>query len=176
MDPASLYGQLGRLIETMPDLTPPGPYSADILMWLARAHALISEQHDAIDIAEIKTETEKAVKNVSDVMNPARKNSARLIASLVYRALALAELHAPANAQGAFIPAGNVFDAMAAVGKVLSGATGDLLIVDPYMDEKALTDFAPLASEKVSIRLLADQRGHKPTLRPASERWRSQYG
>ena len=62
MDPASLYGQLGRLIETMPDLTPPGPYSADILMWLARAHALISEQHDAIDIAEIKTETEKAVK------------------------------------------------------------------------------------------------------------------
>jgi hypothetical protein len=64
---------------------------------------------------------------------------------------------------------------MAAIGKVLQTATRDVLIVDPYMDEKALTDFAPLTQETVAIRLLADQHSHKPTLRPAQQRWTSQY-
>jgi hypothetical protein len=90
--------------------------------------------------------------------------------------LAVAELKAPTAAQGAFIPAGNAFDALKALGKVLGGAKGDLLIVDPYMDEKALSDFAPLALEKVSIRLLADQHSVKPSLKPALRRWVLQYG
>jgi hypothetical protein len=82
---------------------------------------------------------------------------------------------APASVSGTFIPAGNEFDAMAAIAKVAERATSDLLVVDPYMDAKALTDFAPLAREGVRIRLLSDQHSHKPTLAPASERWRSQY-
>jgi hypothetical protein len=44
------------------------------------------------------------------------------------------------------------------------------------MDEKALTDFAPLAPEGVTIRLLSDQREHKPSLPPATERWKGQHG
>ena len=77
---------------------------------------------------------------------------------MLRRALAVAEMRAPVSAQGAFIAAGNSFDAFAAVGKVLATATGDILIIDPYLDEKALTDFAPLAHEGVSIRLLAGMR------------------
>jgi hypothetical protein len=90
--------------------------------------------------------------------------------------LAVAELNAPAAAQGAFIPAGSAFDGFAAVGKVLSAAKGRLLIVDPYLDEKVLTDFAPLASEGVAICLLADQQSVKPSLQPAATRWSAQYG
>jgi hypothetical protein len=104
------------------------------------------------------------------------REAAEEIANILYRALAIAELNAPVSVKGAFIPAGNAFDALAAVTKVLSGATEDVLIVDPYMDEKALTDFAPLTPEGVAVRLLADHQDHKPTLRPAVERWKSQYG
>jgi hypothetical protein len=65
---------------------------------------------------------------------------------------------------------------MAVIGSVLRTAKQGVFIVDPYMDEKALTDFAPLAAEGVTIQLLADQQWHKPTLRPARERWSTQYG
>jgi hypothetical protein len=54
-------------------------------------------------------------------------------------------------------------------------ATKDVLMIDPYMDERALTDFAVLASENVTIRLLADAHSHKPSLKPAVERWAAQY-
>jgi hypothetical protein len=84
----------------------------------------------------------------------------------------VAELESPVAVQGTFIHAGNVFDAMVALGKVLKSATKDVLIVDPYMDEKALSDFAL----KGAICLLSDEHSVKPTLRPAYERWVKQYG
>jgi hypothetical protein len=177
MDPQSLYMQLGRLIETMPDLTRAGEYSPEILTWLARAHALVSIQGNAEDIAGIRNATNNAVQYAGDLADTGvRKSAVKRIVTILYRALAIAELQAPTTARGAFIPAGNSFDAMAAVSRTLSGARHDALIVDPYMDEKALTDFAPLAPEGTIIRLLADQHSHKPTLRPAAERWKSQYG
>jgi hypothetical protein len=178
MDPQSLYMQLGRLIETMPDLERSGEYSPEILKWLARAHALVSTQGNAQDIAGIRTATSNAtLYYTGDLADQGpRKSAVKKIVTILYRALALAELDAPTTVRGAFIPAGNSFDAMAAVSRTLSGARHDALIVDPYMDEKALTDFAPLAPEGTIIRLLADQHSHKPTLRPAAERWKSQYG
>lgn len=105
-----------------------------------------------------------------------RRGAAQKIQAILFRILAVAELRAPAAARGAFIPAGNAFDAMVAVGSVLNRATSDILIVDPYMDEKALTDFAVLAPVGIELRLLADERDHKPSFRPAVERWISQYG
>ncbi|WP_352710980.1 hypothetical protein [Mesorhizobium opportunistum] len=38
-------------------------------------------------------------------------------------------------------------DAMSAIGKVLKEARSRLLIVDPYLDETILTDFAPMGAE-----------------------------
>jgi hypothetical protein len=168
MDQESLYMQLGHLVETMPDLTQER-LSVDTLRWLGRAHALVYALGDTADALKIKMATDNLGNSYS------RWSAAQQVAATVHRALAMAELAAPVSAQGAFIPAGNAFDAMAAVGKVLSNASRDLLIVDPYMDEKVLTDFAPLASESVAIRLLADKDGCKPTLRPAAERWSAQY-
>ena len=72
---------------------------------------------------------------------------------------------------------GAAFDVFQVIGKVLSGATNDALIVDAYMGPKLLTDFAPLAPERVAVRLLTDSFYTKPeTLRPAAERWARQYG
>ena len=56
---------------------------------------------------------------------------------------------------------------MIALGKIFKGATKDVLLVDPYMDEVALSDFALQVPEKVPVRLLSDNATVKPTLRPA---------
>ena len=155
----------------MPDLANSSrPLNADILQWLGRAYALIAATGDAVDAASFKA----AVRNLNSDLT--KYNAATEISSALYRALAVAELQAPAPTQGSFIPAGNSFDAFAAFSKLLSTAKNELLLIDPYMDEKALTDFAPLTTERVSVRLLADQAHHKSTLKPAAVRWSSQYG
>ena len=58
---------------------------------------------------------------------------------------------------------------------MVQAATSDLLIVDPYLDEKALTDYALLAREDVRVRLLADEKAHKASLKPAAARWSIQF-
>lgn len=160
--------QLGNLVATMPNLTT-NPTSPAVQQWLGQAYAHAELVLDATDLTTFKTAAARLETSFGS-------HYEKSIALLLHRALAKAELKAPISAQGAFIPAGNAFDAFAIVGKVLAAATRDLLIVDPYMDEKALTDFVPLAREGVAIRLLADQAGHKPTLKPAAARWAAQYG
>lgn len=169
LNPEALYVQLGRLVEVMPDLWV-NPIPSETQTWLGRAAALVSELNDPSEMVLLKV----AVASLNTVST--RPNNVQTIISIVHRSLARAEINAPVAAQGAFISAGDTFDAFAAIGKLLSTANVSLLLVDPYMDEKALTDFAPLAPEGVSIRLLADAQGRKATLAPASERWQHQYG
>jgi hypothetical protein len=171
MDPQALYVQLGRLIEAMPDLMQ-HPQPVATTQWLARAFALVKIVNPA-EANEIKDGMYSLSSGGNTEISRIYTTS---ITQTLYRALAEAELRAPAAAQGAFISAGNAFDALAALGKVLGAAHQDLLIVDPYMDEKILTDFAALAGEKVGLRLLADQKSVKVTLKPASQRWSQQYG
>ena len=175
LGPEALFSQLGHLIASAPNLSDID--SQEVMLWLGRAYALVGASGDKDGAQRIKRlhdllragftpgpykrDHEAVMLNVMQLMD------------ILYRALAVAELDTPAPAQGAFIPAGNAFEAMVAVGKVLQTVATDVLIVDPYMDEKALTDFAALAPSAVSIRLLADQAGHKATLRSAATRWTS---
>jgi hypothetical protein len=169
MDHEAHYMQLGRLIESMPDLGE--TRTREVQLWLGRAFALVEQSGDAADIVGFRSATSK----LNSSQSVAHWEGRTAVPEILYRRLGVAELNAPVSAQGAFIHAGNAFDAMAAVGKVLQTATADVLIVDPYMDEKALTDFAPLAQEACHIRLLADQQTHKATLKPAAERWSVQF-
>lgn len=77
---------------------------------------------------------------------------------------------------GSFVPVGNSFDAFTALTKIFEGATVDVMIVDPYMDQAALVDFGLAVPEGVPLRLLADTNDHKATLKPAAEKWVAQYG
>jgi hypothetical protein len=49
-DQGTLYRQLGRLIEAMPDLTQ-YPVSPEVHLWVARAYALVSEVGNLADPA-----------------------------------------------------------------------------------------------------------------------------
>lgn len=169
LTPESLYMRLGDLIRSMPDLLDEPGENPDTISWLARAYALVAASGASNDAQLMKMHTNYLLND----RDPETRHLA--IRMILHRALAIAELNAPTAIQGAFIPAGNAFDAMAAVGKVLSQATQDLLIVDPYMDEKVLTDFAGLAPPGVTLRLMADQQSHKLTLKPAVLRWATQH-
>src|SRR5215469_8925029 len=168
MDPESLYRQLGRLLETMPDFFSGKAWSADTHKWVGRADALIMQSGDLRDQAEWRT--------AIMLFDGKPHTAASQITTVLYRVLAAAELKAPPSVRGAFIPAGGSFDAFAALAKVLQSANKEVLIVDPYMDETALTEFGGAVPAGVLLRLLADQSTHKPTLQPAATRWASQHG
>jgi phosphatidylserine/phosphatidylglycerophosphate/cardiolipin synthase-like enzyme len=165
MSAEALYMQLGRLIEEMPDLTAKGPASHETLRWLGRAHALVAEAEGLA--AEMELQHYRGTW-ADPTYRPA---SAERITGILYRALATVETELPGSFSGAFIPAGNVFDAMAAVGRVFASAKNELLIIDPYLDEKILTEFASLAPAGVRLRLLCDAAGYKDSLVTAAQKW-----
>jgi hypothetical protein len=167
-DPETLYRQLGRLIETMPDLTH-APLPSEVHLWLARAYALVEKVGNSTDPIIFTME-------VNILGTAGWQNAVHQIQTIIYRAFAIAEMRAPAGAGGAFIPVGGSFDAFAALSKVLQTANRDVLIIDPYMDETALTEFGSAVPENVGLRLMADQASCKPTLQPAAIKWVQQYG
>jgi len=98
MDPESLYRQLGRLLETMPDFFSGKAWSADTHTWVGRADALIMASGDLRDQTEWRT----AIMHFDERPHTA----ASQITTVLYRVLAAAELKAPPSVRGAFIPAG----------------------------------------------------------------------
>lgn len=171
-DYVALYQQLGRLLETPPDLsTSQACVQPSALQWLGRGHALVKAVGVGAGIDEITFST------AMDRMRSASWSSGvQNVFQILYRALGHCELHLPAGSGGSFVPVGNSFDAFAALSKIFAAATVDVMIVDPYMDQAALVDFGLAVPEGVPLRLLTDENDHKPTLRPAAEKWIAQYG
>jgi hypothetical protein len=170
MDPEAFYHHVGRLIETMPTNLGASPLPAEAHRWLGQADALVSQGGDISD----KLDWRSAVRKLGNQFFQAgAEEEMRLI---LYRLLAAAELKAPARAKGTFIPVGSSFDAFAAVSKILQSAAQDVFIVDPYMDESALTEFGLAVPAGVLMRLMADEKDYKPSLAPAALKWSKQYG
>ncbi|MCE3605421.1 hypothetical protein LXA47_17690 [Massilia sp. P8910] len=167
-----LYVQLGRLLETVPDVNDRSQFRTTAgQQWLARGHALVTEVGVATGMDAIEYTT--AVKNIPAGVY---SNGLDQVFTILYRALAHCELKVPSVAVGSFIPVGSSFDAYAALSKIFQTATSDVLIVDPYMDETALTEFGLAVPVGVTLRLLTDEKNCKPTLRPAASKWSLQYG
>lgn len=168
MDAETLYRRIGRLIEVAPPAPTTETLSVDLMKWIGQVAAVLKESRETALLIEVNAA-------VSPLNYPNRKVHFQNIMVALYKALAIAELDAPQSAQGAFIPVGNSFDAFAALSKILGAATRDVLIVDPYLDESVLTDFAGSMQESVPLRLLTDKASVKPGLAPAVLRWQSQY-
>ena len=169
MDPESLYLQLGQLVAEMPQLVYCS-INPDINRWLGRAAQLVRVVDNGADAPIF----EVACNSLNSV--GMRESNAQTIEAIVFRALAWAEARAPSAVRGGFVGKGAALDALQVIGSVLTQAHRDLCIVDPYMDSKVFTDFAPTADVAVAIRLLSDSHYTKPeTLRPAMTRWRQQF-
>jgi hypothetical protein len=171
LDPQTLYHQIGRLVETMPNHDLKAyPLSPEAHRWLGQGDALVKASGDLRDTVDWRNAVEKLGTEVF------HKQAEEELRRVLYRALGAAELKAPPSTKGTFIPVGSGFDAFAAIAKILQGAKRDVFIVDPYMDETALTEFGLAVPTGVALRLLADGKDHKPTLAPAAQKWSAQYG
>lgn len=171
LNPESLYLQLRRLVASMPDLHN-APITPEMSQWLGRAAVLLEESGNLYDAITVKA----AADTLGDERLSTRAPRANTIVSVVHRALARAEMNAPASAQGAFIAAGDTLNAFAAVSKVLARAKKDILMVDAYADQTIITDFAVTAPEHVAVRILgANKEARKQSMRPAAERWAQQF-
>lgn len=166
LTPEAIYLRLGSLIAEAPDAK--AGATPDTYRWIARVLAVIEAGKLADDITVIKYRV--ASQNLVGVL---QESNMGMILAIAHQALAKAELDAPVELQGAFIAAGNTFDAFAAVGKVLSMATADVLFVDPFANATLLTEYAVLAPDTVTVRILSGPE-HKSSLRPAVERWAQQ--
>lgn len=123
IDPAALYQQLGELTASMPGSNSDWQ-SLEAKQWLGRASVLVEASNAGIDAIAF-TVASDSIGTVLHVQSMQR------MSNILYRALARAELAAPASAQGRFIPVGESFSALSAIAKVLTSAKGRALIVDP---------------------------------------------
>lgn len=168
----ALYHQLGQIIADEPKI-PSGDKrgSSEVLRWLGRAEALIDDVSGVVYHHQFgNLRTTMLTATLTDA-----ESQMRHIRGLLYAALAKTEINAPTAAKGAFIPAGNSFDALTAVAGVLRECRGSVLVVDPYMDAVALTDFLPMVTEGVPLRLIASGKQKNAGLPEAVERWKVQY-
>ena len=164
----ALHQAIKSIVENFPkDLSGADDLSMETQQWLGRAFAVVDQanQSDALGFRV-------ACDNLQSAL---RYTNAQQITAIIFRTLAIAERNSPSTLMGSFIPAGNAFDAFSSIGNILATAKTEILIVDPYMDEKVLTVFAITAPENVLIRLLADEREHKPSLVAAMDSWLKQY-
>jgi hypothetical protein len=170
IDPETHYLQLGRLVAAMPDFENSTVDSAEMHQWLGRVSALLERSGQRSEAVALNVKVE-----MLDMLGP--KVVSAGVSQILHRALARAELAAPATAQGMFISAGDGFSAFAAVGKVFARATRDLLLVDGYADATVLTDYVITAREHVPIRILtADKQARRSVLMSAVSRWHAQFG
>jgi hypothetical protein len=167
-DPESLYLQLGQLVTEMPDLSR-GAITAEMNRWLGRAAHLVKETGALADAMNLSL-------SANNLDSSIRDSHVQTIKAIVFRALAQAEANAPSAARGGFVGVGAPLDALQVIASILAQARQDVLIVDPYMDSKVLTDFAPSTAAGVSLRLLSDGFYTKPAvLVPAMTRYRQQF-
>jgi hypothetical protein len=165
----AIHQMLGRLLAEMPDFRHDRRETLEDQKWLARTRALLTEAGFNLEAVEFD--------NGSHLLNSQYQiyDGVRSMRLALETALAKAELRAPVASAGSFIPAGATYSAFGAVGVVLGRAKSDLLLIDPYADEK-MFDFVTLVPAGVTARLLADTATVKPSLAPAAKKWAEQYG
>jgi hypothetical protein len=178
--PEELYQRVGTLLTNAPHFDErSGALFPQEDQWLGAAIAAIEMSNslapnsDPEEIKEAKTAVKVVVGHTTDV--DLRAAGARQLMSLLRRALARLELIVPTAVVGAFVPAGDVYEAHKAVGDVLRTANDTVLLVDPCADDSLLSAYAVLAPEAVTVRILTDEKRFKPSLKPAYDMWKQQY-
>lgn len=165
--PESLYYQLGRLRNEMPTGAELGKPASS--KWIGRVLALVEASDSTVELISLRTYFDHLTRY------GAGETTVVMVAQAIDTVIAKLELKLPTEAQGAFIPAGGVFDGYQAVSKAMAVAKKQIFLVDPYADDKLISDFVPLAPEGVPVFVLSDASFAKPSLKPAVERWITQW-
>lgn len=165
MTAEALYAQLKELADTEPSFEASTP---ELARWLGRLYDAVERSGARNELIGLKLASD----NVVGILN---SNYAPQIRNVLYRTLARVERELPEAAQGGFIAAGDVFDALTVMGSALEKARARVLFVDPYMGPEALSKFALMVPEGVQVDLLGGKGRAKPSLEPAALAWVEQY-
>jgi hypothetical protein len=168
LNPENLYFELARLLAHMPDLTS-GRLTPEIHGWLASANALLKSSGSLADALQLKVARE-------NLDSPLRARNAQTIVNILHRAFAKAELNAPREVRGSVLLIGESLHAYMAVHRLLRTANNNALLVEPDAVGKILADYAILAPDRVTVRLLADEAQYKPSLIAGVARWEQRFG
>lgn len=172
-NPCADAAQLSALLQTMPDLahcalTPQNS------RWFGHVSLIAERYLDVGDLVSFRSELDTVMKP-----GPATYGAAAKLKVLLYKASAAAqeECGSGINPTGALVNSGEHFTAFTEVSGVIKTARRELLIVDPYMDETVLAEYALCAGESVAIKLLTnEQKPYTERLRVAASKWLAQYG
>ena len=192
MTPKTILLKLRELITTIPNLAQNHQGIIE-QKWLGQACAFVKESGELADFNKLRHQI-----NLLQVFTPhdlfwdARKNTMFNIRAILLGVESImeikvteerdaeeraAKIKSPDLSQENFIGAGKGFDAFTAITKVFGKATKEILIIDPYLDEKIFTDFMPAILERVHAKLLASNKNRKrDILKPAFNRWVGQNG
>jgi hypothetical protein len=168
LTPERLYFELGRLIAEMPELTS-GPITPDVQRWLASAAALVKSSGSLTEALQLMVACEH-------LDGPLRARNAKTIANILHRVVAKAEMNASREVRGSVLLIGENLDAYMAVRRLLATASSDALLVEPDATSRVLADYATLAPERVTVRLLADEAQYRPSLIRGVQRWQQLFG
>jgi hypothetical protein len=166
--PENLYLELGRLIAETPELAS-GPITPEVRRWLAIANSLVKSSGSLTEGLQLSVASE-------NLDGPLRARHAETITSILHRVLARAEQNAPRESRGSVLRIGESLHAYTAMRRLLATANGDAFFVEPEATGKFLADYAILAPERVTVRLLADEAQYGPSLIVGLDRWHQRLG
>lgn len=166
--PEVLCSELGQLVADMPSLEL--PLSAEAKEWLGIVYTLVLASGHTMEAASLLSKVDLMSSRVPEIGAQAQ----RKIVPILNSVLVMEKLRASA-VQGGLLPEGRPLGALAAFRRVLPNASQDILIIDPYLDEKVLSDLAMLVLENVRLRLLAGEAQYKTALKPAAARWLREF-
>ncbi len=161
MTDEELLVELEDLLRTMPPSERLGHDSADVLSWLGRAAAIISNwRPDMMILAR------PHLRNIhSSIESDYHEASTGLIVMLNQaRADLMMKTRGPLNVA---VSSSMVFDYFDEIRKVIEVAKSDILFVDPYLDADFISRYLPHITQGVRIRLLAREKIQ--TLLPAAK-------
>ena len=142
MNAEETYVRINQIIQEAEEVIQSGA-TTNLLRWAGMSYATLIESGLGLGMAASTVKTAISTHHLTGDYSTYTQ-----VLGALFQAVAIAELKSPASAQGAFIPVGNSFDALAAVGKLLGQSNKSVRIIDPYMDEKALTEFGIMANEE----------------------------
>ena len=163
LSPEQVLALLEAVIRDAPEFGIKETLSDGQMRWLGRADAILE--------ASGATNALVSFRMARNNLNSYSFNYAGLMLPL-HEAYSKVELMAPANSQGAFIPAGDTWNGYVALVKLMQNDCKDLLIVDPYLNSAIYTDFAPHSTALNGVRFLTAKRNENHLgLIAASEKW-----
>jgi hypothetical protein len=166
-DVSTRCAELRALIERSPDLQTCNLHDPQIQRWLGQAHEAVEASGDLLEAVQFRTRSDS-------LDSPIRNQNAAALRGMLQRLLARLESKMP-NLGAAFLAKGDVWLAFTLISDIFGQATSDLLVVDPYLSDSILREYAERLAEGIRLRLLTTKTKHTTLLTVAAEKWRSTH-